>query len=46
VDFETIEAARQQALSGGPPAKHKRPRGNHLRRRAGKLFVGQAKGHQ
>ena len=39
VDFETIEAARQLALSSGQPAKLNLPRGRHLRRRAGKLFV-------
>ena len=46
MDFETIEAARQLALSGGQPAKLNLPRGNHLRRRAGKLFVEGAKEHQ
>jgi hypothetical protein len=45
VDFETIEAARHLALSGGHPAKLNLPRGTHLRRRAGKLFVEGAKGH-
>ena len=44
VDFETIEAARQLALSGGHQAKLNLPRGYHLRRRAGKLFVEGAKG--
>jgi hypothetical protein len=44
VDFETIEAARQLALSSGPPAKLNLPRGYHLRRRAGKLFIEEATG--
>ena len=44
VDFETIEAARQLALSAGQPAKLNLPRGYHLRRRAGKLFVEEATG--
>jgi tRNA(Ile)-lysidine synthase len=39
LDFETIERARVVALSDGPPAKTNLPRGHHLRRRAGKLFV-------
>ncbi len=39
VDFETIEAARALALSDAQPAKLNLPRGAHLRRRAGKLFV-------
>jgi tRNA(Ile)-lysidine synthase len=39
VDFETIEAARALALSDEQPAKLNLPRGAHLRRRAGKLFV-------
>jgi tRNA(Ile)-lysidine synthase len=42
VDFETIEAARQLALSAGQPAKLNLPQGRHLRRRAGKLFVEEA----
>ncbi|MFM8810193.1 MAG: TilS substrate-binding domain-containing protein [Chthoniobacterales bacterium] len=39
IDFETIERARQVALSNDQPAKTNLPRGQHLRRRAGKLFV-------
>jgi tRNA(Ile)-lysidine synthase len=39
VDFETIERAREVALSNEKPAKTNLPRGHHLRRRAGKLFV-------
>jgi len=46
VDFETIEAARQLALSKSHPAKLNLPRGDHLRRRAGKLFVEGAKGRK
>lgn len=39
IDFETVEQARRIALSNDPPAKMNLPRGFHLRRRAGKLFV-------
>ena len=39
IDFETIERARQVAQSNDQPAKTNLPRGQHLRRRAGKLFV-------
>ena len=39
VDFETIERAREVALSNNQPAKTNLPRGQHLRRRTGKLFV-------
>jgi tRNA(Ile)-lysidine synthase len=39
IDFETIERAREVALSNDQPAKTNLPRGQHLRRRAGKLFV-------
>ena len=39
IDFETIERARGIALSDEQPAKMNLPRGFHLRRRAGKLFV-------
>lgn len=39
VDFETIEQARALAFSNVAPAKMNLPRGYHLRRRAGKLFV-------
>jgi tRNA(Ile)-lysidine synthase len=39
VDFETIERAREVALSNDQPAKTNLPGGQHLRRRAGKLFV-------
>ena len=38
-DFATVERARQIALSSAPPAKINLPRGHHLRRRAGQLFV-------
>ncbi len=44
VDFDTVERARKVALSAGHPAKTNLPRGHHLRRRAGKLFVERAKG--
>lgn len=43
VDFEMIEAARAMALHYDKPAKINLPRGQHLRRRAGKLFVERAK---
>jgi tRNA(Ile)-lysidine synthase len=39
IDFETVERARDLALSNESPAKMNLPRGWHLRRRAGKLFV-------
>jgi tRNA(Ile)-lysidine synthase len=39
IDFETVERARDLALSNESPAKMNLPRGYHLRRRAGKLFV-------
>lgn len=39
IDFETIERAREVALSDDQPAKTNLPGGHHLRRRAGKLFV-------
>jgi len=39
LDFETIERAREMALSDDQPAKTNLPRGQHLRRRAGKLFL-------
>ena len=39
IDYETIERAREVALSDDQPAKTNLPGGHHLRRRAGKLFV-------
>jgi len=39
IDFETIERAREVALSDDQPAKTNLPGGHYLRRRAGKLFV-------
>jgi tRNA(Ile)-lysidine synthase len=42
-DFETIERARELALSNDKPAKMNLPRAHHLRRRAGKLFVERAR---
>ena len=39
IDFETIERAREVALSNDQPGKTNLPGGHHLRRRAGKLFV-------
>ena len=42
-DFETVERARALALSHTAPAKMNLPRGWHLRRRAGKLFVERAR---
>jgi tRNA(Ile)-lysidine synthase len=39
IDFETVERARDLAASNEAPAKMNLPRGYHLRRRAGKLFV-------
>jgi len=39
IDFETIERAREVAQSNDRPAKTNLPRGQHLRRRAGTLFV-------
>jgi hypothetical protein len=41
-DYDTIERARALALGTTMPAKTNLPRGWHLRRRAGKLFVEQA----
>lgn len=38
-DYDTIERARALALGTAAPAKTNLPRGWHLRRRAGKLFV-------
>ena len=38
-DYDTIERARSLALGTTAPAKTNLPRGWHLRRRAGKLFV-------
>jgi tRNA(Ile)-lysidine synthase len=42
-DFETIERARELALSNDKPAKMNLPRAHHLRRSAGKLFVERAR---
>ena len=42
-DFETIERARELALSNDKPAKMNLPRAHHLRRRAGKLFIERAR---
>jgi tRNA(Ile)-lysidine synthase len=42
-DFETIERARELALSNDKPAKMNLPHAHHLRRRAGKLFVERAR---
>jgi len=39
IDFETVERAREVALSDDQPAKTNLPRGQYIRRRAGKLFV-------
>ena len=39
IDFETVESARTLAMSKNQPAKMNLPRGHHLRRSAGKLFV-------
>ena len=44
IDFETIERAREVALSNDQPAKTNLPRGYHLRRRTGKLFVEKPRG--
>jgi len=46
IDFETVERARDLALSNESPAKMNLPRGWHLRRRAGKLFVERTRGHK
>jgi tRNA(Ile)-lysidine synthase len=46
IDFETVERARDLALSNESPAKMNLPRGCHLRRRAGKLFVERTRGHK
>jgi len=43
MSFEMVEGARAVALSNDKPAKMNLPRGCHLRRRAGKLFVERAK---
>ena len=42
VDFATIERVRAVALSKNQPAKTNLPRGQYLRRGAGKLFIEQA----
>ena len=42
VDFATIDRARAVALSNDQPAKTNLPRGQFLRRRAGKLFIEEA----
>ena len=39
IDFETIDRAREVALSDDQPARTNLPRGQYLRRRAGKLFL-------
>jgi tRNA(Ile)-lysidine synthase len=46
IDFETVERARDLASSNESPAKMNLPRGYHLRRRAGKLFVERARRHK
>jgi tRNA(Ile)-lysidine synthase len=46
IDFETVERARDLALSNESPAKMNLPRGYHLRRRAGKLFVERTRRHK
>jgi tRNA(Ile)-lysidine synthase len=43
LDFETVERARALAASNTAPAKMNLPRGWHLRRQAGKLFVERAR---
>ena len=43
IDFDTVERVRDIALSDDQPAKTNLPRGHHVRRRAGKLFVERAK---
>lgn len=43
IDFTALERARELALSNDQPAKMNLPRGFHLRRRAGKLFVERAR---
>jgi tRNA(Ile)-lysidine synthase len=43
IDFDTVERVRDIALSDDRPAKTNLPRGHHVRRRAGKLFVERAK---
>lgn len=42
IDFDMIEAARAMALHYDKPSKLNLPRGQHLRRRAGSLFVERA----
>lgn len=42
-DFETVERVREVALSDDQPAKTNLPRGHHVRRRAGKLFIERAR---
>jgi hypothetical protein len=39
IDYDTVERARLLALATTPPAKMNLPRGRHLRRRGGQLFV-------
>jgi len=41
-DFDTVERVREVALSDDQPAKTNLPRGHHVRRRAGKLFIERA----
>jgi tRNA(Ile)-lysidine synthase len=43
IDFDTVERVRDVALSNDHPAKTNLPRGHHVRRRAGKLFVERAR---
>lgn len=45
-DFETVERARELALSNDKPAKMNLPRSHHLRRRAGKLFIERERRHK
>jgi tRNA(Ile)-lysidine synthase len=46
IDFETVERARDLAASNEAPAKMNLPRGHHMRRRAGKLFVERTRRHK